>query len=391
MTGSRVFFYVQHLLGIGHLARTSRIASALADDGFDVTVVMGGSPVPGFPVPTARVHSLPPVTAGDSGFSGLIDLQGQPVDDAFKERRREILLQAFRDFSPDIIILEAFPFGRRQMRFELLPLLEAIDRAVPKPLLATSVRDILQERVKPGRNEETVDLVNLYFDLVMVHGDPAFARIEDTFPMAGAIKNKVAYTGLVAAPRPEQAIQKFDVLISAGGGAAGTRLLRSAVGAAKLLTDRSWCLITGPNLPEAEFETLVGEAPGEMSVFRFREDFASLLTGAGLSVSQAGYNTVCDILRAGCRSLLIPFAAGGETEQTVRASRLQALGLASVLAEEDLAAAALATAIEKALSGPKPPQHVLDMDGARRSAALLRERLGQGRQLAATLPVSALP
>ena len=39
MTGPRVFFYVQHLLGIGHLARASRIAAALAEDGFDVTVV----------------------------------------------------------------------------------------------------------------------------------------------------------------------------------------------------------------------------------------------------------------------------------------------------------------------------------------------------------------
>ncbi len=391
MTGPRVFFYVQHLLGIGHLARASRIASALGDDGFDVTVVTGGAPVSAFPAPAARVLSLPPVAAGDSGFSGLIDFQGQPVDEAFKERRREILLQAFRDYNPDVVILEAFPFGRRQMRFELLPLLEAINQSVPKPLLATSVRDILQERVKPGRNEETADLVNRYFDLVMIHGDPAFTRIEDTFPMAGAIKNKIAYTGLVAAPRPAQAIQKFDVLISAGGGAAGARLLRSAVVAAKLLTDRSWCLITGPNLPETEFEALCADAPREMSVFRFREDFASLLTGTGLSVSQAGYNTVCDILRAGCRSLLIPFASGGETEQTVRATKLQALGLASVLSEEDIGASALATAIEKALSGPKPPQHVLDLDGARRSAALLRERLGHGRQLAATLPVSALP
>ncbi|RVD32685.1 glycosyl transferase, partial [Mesorhizobium sp. M8A.F.Ca.ET.023.02.2.1] len=35
----RAFLYVQHLLGIGHLARTSRVAAALVDDGFEVTVV----------------------------------------------------------------------------------------------------------------------------------------------------------------------------------------------------------------------------------------------------------------------------------------------------------------------------------------------------------------
>lgn len=49
MTAPRVLFYVQHLLGIGHLARVSRIAAALARDAFDVTVVTGGLPVPGFP------------------------------------------------------------------------------------------------------------------------------------------------------------------------------------------------------------------------------------------------------------------------------------------------------------------------------------------------------
>lgn len=30
MTAPRIFFYVQHLLGIGHIARASRIANALS-------------------------------------------------------------------------------------------------------------------------------------------------------------------------------------------------------------------------------------------------------------------------------------------------------------------------------------------------------------------------
>ena len=73
-----LFFYVQHLLGIGHLARASRIAAALAEDGFDVTVVTGGTPVAGFPGTGRRTLStLPPVTSGDEGFSGLVDAAGQ--------------------------------------------------------------------------------------------------------------------------------------------------------------------------------------------------------------------------------------------------------------------------------------------------------------------------
>lgn len=73
MSARRVFFYVQHLLGIGHLARASRIASALAAKGYDVTVVTGGSPVPGFPANDVKHVALPPVLAGDKGFSGLAD------------------------------------------------------------------------------------------------------------------------------------------------------------------------------------------------------------------------------------------------------------------------------------------------------------------------------
>ena len=61
------------------------------------------------------------------------------MDDAFKERRRDLLLQAFRDCSPDIVIIEAFPFGRRQMRFELLPLLEAI-KAIDAQAVSGNVR-----------------------------------------------------------------------------------------------------------------------------------------------------------------------------------------------------------------------------------------------------------
>ncbi|MCV9961615.1 glycosyl transferase [Pararhizobium sp. BT-229] len=369
----RVFFYVQHLLGIGHLARASRIARALAEDGFDVTVVTGGTPVAGFPGPLVHHVALPPITAGDAGFSGLADMDGNPVDDAFKNNRRDRLLTAFRDCRPDVVIIEAFPFGRRQVRFELLPLLDEIAAMDDKPLVVTSLRDILQERSKPGRDEETVALVKRYFDRVFVHGDPSFARLEDTFPLAAEIAAKVVYTGLVAAPPPADPKERFDIIVSAGGGAVGNALIRAALEAAKsIATPLSFALITGPNLPQSDFDAISEDAPDHVSVYRFRPDFASLLAGAKLSVSQAGYNTVCDILRAGCHPLLIPFTAGGETEQTVRAERLEKLGLAHVLTEENLSPETMRLAIEQALASSGRPPHALDLDGACRTAEILR-------------------
>jgi predicted glycosyltransferase len=109
MTAPRVLFYVQHLLGIGHLARASRIASALAADGFDVTVVTGGLPVPGFPGSDVKSVALPAVVASNAGFSGLADEHGNPVDEGFLQRRCDLLLQAFHAVQPDIVIVEPFP------------------------------------------------------------------------------------------------------------------------------------------------------------------------------------------------------------------------------------------------------------------------------------------
>lgn len=375
MNGSRrkVFFYVQHLLGIGHLARASRIAGAMARDGLDVTVVTGGVPVDGFPGPDVRHVPLPPIASGDAGFSGLVDATGRPVDADFEAMRRQQLLDAFRAAKPDIVVIEAFPFGRRQVRFELLPLLDAIMAMPDRPVVACSLRDILQERTKPGRDEESVALVERYFDRVLVHGDPAFVRLEDTFPLASRIASKIVYTGMVSAPPPPPPQEIFDIVVSAGGGAVGSGLIAAASGAARHMPDTlRWALIAGPNLPQADYDRIADGKPVNAELFRFRRDFASLLTAARVSVSQAGYNTVCDILRAGCGSVLVPFTAGGETEQQVRAERLAAKGLASLVAEDTLTVEAMARAISGELSAGRHPAHGLDLEGATRTAEILR-------------------
>ncbi len=373
MSGPTVFFYVQHLLGIGHIARASRIASALARSGCSVTLVTGGLPVAGFPGDDVTSIALPPVVSATSGFSGLAHKGGTPVDQAFLDDRRDRLLAAFQAAKPDVVIIEAFPFGRRQMRFELLPLIDAIETAKPRPKVFSSVRDILQQQKKPGRDEETVAMLSAHFDGVLVHGDPRFVRLEETFPLAAEIADKIHYTGLVAPALPPEPSEVFDIVVSAGGGAVGLDLIRASLEAAgRIATDRRWCLIAGPNLPEADFVALQDEAPANTQVVRFRRDFPSLLRRAELSISQAGYNTVCDLLVTGCRSILVPFTAGGETEQSVRADRLQALGLATALPEAGLTVERLEQAIEVAIGTAKPASHSIDLQGAEKTAFIVR-------------------
>jgi predicted glycosyltransferase len=373
----KALIYVQHLLGIGHLARVSRIALALRQAGGDVTLVSGGPPVAGFPKGDVRLVQLPPIRSRDAAFSALVDESDQPVSEAFKADRRQRLLALFDAADPDVLIIEAFPFGRRQMRFELLPLIERAKARPRPPLIASSVRDILQENRKAGRAEETLALLKDCFDLILVHGDPGFARLEETFPLAREIKERIAYTGLVTGD-PVASPDRFDVVVSAGGGIVGERLVATAAETARRLAGEwpNWCIITGPHFPPAEKAALSAVLPAGIRLETFRADFPGLLANARLSISQAGYNTVCDLLQARCRSVLIPFATGGETEQSERARRLEKLGLAAFVAEAELSPERLGEAMARA---PSPAAHQINLDGAAETARIL-SRLLAGSQ-----------
>ena len=386
-----VLFHVQHLLGIGHLTRAATLARSLAAEGFEITVASGGEAVEGIDFGRATLIQLPPARVADRRFGELLDANGEPVGDGWKARRRERLLHLYEKLGPDVVLTELFPFGRRQLRFELLPLLDraAADRArIGRPRIACSVRDILVQSPKPERTREMLDLARRYYDLVLVHGDPRFVSLDATFPHAREIADRVAYTGYVVArpegpqgdPERRAGEDGGEVVVSAGGGAVGGKLLEAALAARPrtLLADAGWRLLAGANLPEPEFRSLAARAPDGVSVERFRPDFRRLLRSARLSISQGGYNTVMEVLDAGVRAVVVPYAGGLETEQTLRASLFAARGLVEVVGEEELGAESIAGAVSRALAKPPPGGLAgVDTSGAAATARVLRE-LGRG-------------
>jgi len=395
-----VLLHVQYLLGIGHLQRSLRIAGALARDGITVTLVNGGPPAPELAAyPKVRVVQLEPVRARDASFA-LVDDAGQPIGDTLRARRQEALLAAFAAARPDAVVIEGFPFARRAFAFELDPLIAAAQAATPRPRVICSVRDIIAWRDDPARHRAIAERVCRDFDAVLVHGDPKLISFEASFPAAPDIADRLIYTGYVyephltlpslrdgplplppdgrrgklAATRGEvgDSIPQGGVVVSAGGGAAGAALLNAAVAARRdgCLADAPWRLLTGANLPEAEYAALCRSAPAGVTVERFRPDLPALLRQCRVSVSQAGYNTVLDILLARARAVLVPFAAERETEQLMRAERLAALGAAVLVRESDLSPATLATAIERA-AARQPARVMVNTDGAANSARII--------------------
>jgi predicted glycosyltransferase len=380
----RVLIHVQHLLGIGHLQRAAAIAGALRERGAAVVLATGGAPVPQVEAALERrgvdVVRLASARSADSGFSALVDARGQAVDDAWKAARRDSALRLFAETEPDVLITEMYPFGRRPFRFELTPLLEAAKARQRPPLIACSVRDILVAKQKAGRAEEMAETARRFYDLILVHSDPGVVPFEATFPRAADIADLIRYTGYVTEARPTTAKadrSAGEILISAGGGAVGAPLLAAAVAARALSAERHrpWWLITGGNFPEAAFEALQESATGFI-VERFRSDFKERLAQCRVSVSQGGYNTVLEILASRTPAVIVPFAEGGESEQTDRARLLAEKGLLRLLPAPELDPMRLAREIDAAAVMPIPP-FTINLDGGRQSAAHILDALAK--------------
>ena len=385
----RAMFYCQHVLGMGHLIRGAEIARGLAAGGFDVRFLNGGEIAEGFEMPpSVEVINLPPVKS-DAAFREIQTADGAHDLEETKEARKATILAEYERFRPDVLIVELFPFGRRKFTFELIPLLERIKADGGRTKVVCSLRDILVSKRDQARFDDQVcQTMNRYFDLLLVHADPRFQRLEETFPRLREIKCPIRYTGFVAQqsarmPRPCQK-QETNILVSIGGGRVGYELLASAVEASALLARRlphRMQLFTGPYLPEELFTQLQAMAANrpQVAIERFTTRFLSYLEAADLSISMAGYNTCMNLLATGARALVYPFTGNGNEEQTIRAGKLEKLGAAVVLHDEDLKPHRLAQKIIRARrSRSAVARPSLDLNGAERTASILTDLLGRG-------------
>lgn len=161
--------------------------------------------------------------------------------------------------------------------------------------------------------------------------------------------------------------------------AVGARLIEAALGAHAIGEARSralpWRVLVGAATDASILAAWQARAGDGVTVERVRADFPSLLGRAALSVSQAGYNTVMDILAAEIRSVLVPFAAGHETEQTVRATALERERRVIVVPEAEFPPERLAAAIARALDMLRPGPSLYRLDGARETARLIAQMI----------------
>ena len=296
----------------------------------------------------------------------------------YAEMRRQRLARR-RQTRPQCSITELFPFGRRALAGEFLDLVEEatgsrLARSSP-PRCATSSSRLEGGAASPRRPGDRPRLLRR---------------------RARTRRPRRSYPSTHPGPRRRGCADCAIPATSTRGAAApnGGRRARSSYRAAPArrepslhgrrsaplapVPERPWRILVGGESPRPSSPPLV-TAAGPMRWWSGRGDFRDLARAAA-SVSQAGYNTAVDLLRTGPSGRLVPFEAGNETEQRLRAERLAvASGTPSCSPRRNLRPAP--SRRRRRPAGPAPHPAAIRLDGAERSVAIVEE-LADGRQTA---------
>ena len=376
MKKPRLMIYVQNLLGIGHLRRAAGISRAAVERGFDVRFVSGGFPIKDLNIGEARFYQVPPVRSLDGDFKTLVDENNNEITNLWRDKRRKLLLDLFEKIQPQILLTELFPFGRRQFRFELIPLLTKAKDTKSCSQVVCSMRDILVTKPRHDRNLEIVETLENFYQKILVHGDRKVISLAETFPLEQRISHLIEYTGYVLTPGHIGDTGRDgagEIIVSAGGGAVGYATLpkifklRNKVS----VSDFPWRFVTGPHMPLEVFKELKRKETKDTFVERNRPDLPAVISRAKLSISQAGYNTIAEIMDAGTPAVVVPYEGGIETEQRLRSDLLAKRSLLQVVDENELTVKNLDNAIHQALNIEPVKKLDINLDGARHTAHLL--------------------
>ena len=335
-------------MGLGHMRRNLLIAQTLAgeDVGATVMLVCGAAQAGALILPAGVDCVTLPALHKDA--SGEYDARRLDVPLAELIGLRARTIRAAVDvFRPDLLLADNVPRGALG---ELEPTLQDLRaRSIPCVL---GLRDVLDEPAvvarqwRQARNEEAIEG---YYEAVWVYGDPTLYDLAAECGFGPAIRRKLSYLGyldqrprldLGASPgaRAEDWVpDRPFALCSVGGGQDGARLAE-VFGLARAPAGVQRVVVAGPDMDADGRKRLHAQAGRDsaLTVLDFVREPVRLVAAAGCVVAMGGYNSVCEALSFGKRTLVVP-RVSPRREQLIRAERLRERGLVELLHPEALA------------------------------------------------------
>ncbi|NEZ64014.1 glycosyl transferase [Leptolyngbyaceae cyanobacterium CCMR0082] len=336
-----LLFYSQPSHDIGHLIRSMAIVHSLTQE-FRVYVVNSGGVIQDFPTLEGIEIVDLPITQTELSDSKL-SVASLPIDN-ISDRRRKRLLELCDRIRPAAVIVERFPFEHHHLAAEIIPLLDRSKDYGAQTIC--SLGDIvISPTNKADYETETCQLINQYFDQILIHGDPSFISLNESFSCIRELTCDIHYTGYVVPDvdrefSPE-AKTKPMILVTVGDGRLGHGLLDCVAQASQYLEDKiphHIQIFTGPFVPMDIYRRLQAMAIhcSNLTVQRYTLDLLSYMVQADLAIGIAGYDMTLNVLQTGTRAMLLPFGGNVEPEQTRRLARLQERDILKIIEPEEL-------------------------------------------------------
>lgn len=340
----RIALYSHDTMGLGHKRRNVLIAQTLsrALPQSSILLISGMKEGSTVNLPANIDYlALPALHKGTNG-----KYQPRRLDVSLQDliaMRSQVIQAAVGTFAPDLFVVDNVPRGAVR---ELNPALEQL-RTHGQTRCVLGLRDILDEPEVVQREWQHAlneDAIRQYYDAVWVYGDPTVFDLVKEYCWAPDIAAKVHYTGYFDQRQRLQYVESSGNILSrlklppgslalclVGGGQDGADLAKRFAQAI-LPTSMNGVILTGPFMPtdtRQELHEYVETQP-RLRVLEYLAEPTQLLKHADCVVSMGGYNTTCELLSFGKRSLIVPRTTP-RLEQWIRAERLRDLGWVDVL------------------------------------------------------------
>lgn len=364
---NKILIYSHDGYGLGNIRRNLAICEHLAKTIPNVSIlILTGSPVVhDFRIPQKVDYvKLPCLTRSDrEAYSAKYwELEAREVLNI----RSEVILSAVKHFKPDLVLVDKKPIG---MRKEFFPALTHLRVNSPETRVVLGLRDILdtpENTIPVWQKNQYFEIIQQFYDAVWIFGEPRIFDAVKAYRMPPAVASKVVYTGYLgrnygsldsAAARAGLGLNGQPyALVMAGGGGDGHFIMQSYIAACMHNRQRRHfdsMLFTGPEMPEhqrREIEAQCGVGT-PLQCLAFSDSIDTYLMAADVVVAMGGYNTICEILSAGKKAVIVPRLRPVQ-EQFIRARRLDELGLIKMLHPDTLSPATLWEALQTVATMP---------------------------------------
>jgi predicted glycosyltransferase len=294
-----------------------------------------------------------------------------------KQAREAILRESILQFNPDLIVVDKRAAG---VDGELLPTLHALRQKQRHTKLVLGIRDILDE---PERTRKVLagngsfEVIDEFYDEVWIYGCKAVFDTAKEYAFPEPVIGKTVYCGYLK--RPTVASERVDgpprVLVTTGGGGDGGDVIEAYLtGLSSLprnIALRS-TIIFGPQMPQARRSEILQrfDYMSDVVFLEFDAEIANHYAQSDVVVSQAGYNTVCELLSFSRRALLVP-RSEPVREQLIRARLMAERGFFDCIEPQDLTPETVISKVREALNTSSVARATLELDGL----PVIRERV----------------